>query len=218
MKILLAYSVTKGKNVWNRFKKARTWQMHFPLDPRFVEVVVTNDPDPKGKIKEVGCDCGDGYDTFNLSKMRNRSFDHAKEINADWLMILDSDAVVMNFPTMFPASGFGSGFVFYHWSREKFEDLDFENESRLLRKSWYFMGPNIFETHRFDESYIGFGNEESDFLENQIDLEKTPLGWTDLRAMHIWHGKAWTKIHNEDRFVENYKAIKEKRNETKKGR
>lgn len=194
MKILLAYSVTK--NLWPAFEQAQEWHSHFSVDARFDRVVVTDHPKQNTVINEIGAKCWVG-DEFCLSKCRNASFDYASEIGADWVVLLDADSVVLNWPTQLPETGLGTLLIYRHHA-ERFDNLELDNPDRWQRMGWYLVRRDLFTAHRYDESFVGYGFEEDDFRHNVlrgVDLEDT-----DMRAMHIFHALRISEVKNGNRF------------------
>lgn len=180
MKLVIGYTAT----IQYRAVLERTlrYQRQFPAFERFV---VTDRPaDFEHMLLPVHVDpWRSGH--FCISACRNASIQYADRMGADWLVMVDADAVIPNVPTIFPKSGFARLNMYRTVEGQDPMDLWLSPHKEQIRQGgWYLVGRQLFG-RRFDEQYVGYGLEEADWL--HVVLQDIEPGETDLAAIHLWH-------------------------------
>jgi hypothetical protein len=196
MKILLAFCVTS--NLMGDFSRSNLIQSSFrDTFRRFDKVLITDKPTSRCFVRSwpvVQCNPWVNGE-FCLAKMRNAALWWARATDAEWIVLLDADSVIVNFPTVFPETGLGRLQIYCEGHDE--ESFDLKNSARWT-ESWWFMVHNRHLKRRFDEGYVGYGWEERDFQD--VIMRDVPESYTDLRAIHAWHPPRFSKNENYSRF------------------
>lgn len=187
--LLIAYAVTG--DLLDTFRRTLSVQRAFDrsLAPVLHDACIVSDVDigALGRIPVITANCWERGE-FCISRCRNAAIEYAARKNYDWLLLLDADHIVVNWPLMAPSISFPpSGFAAPAgaWAAETeppFRDLDLA--SRWMQSQWFLLGRQHFN-RRFCEEYVGYGLEEVDF--QHVVMADVPLDHTSLRIIHLWH-------------------------------
>ena len=147
-----------------------------------------------GPLPTLFCDAFvDGQ--YCLSISRNAALDYALENEYDWISLVDVDCLVWQSPSWYPRSGF-SRLRALRQQPEEAVDMDY-SRSRLFRwepSGWVLLGREHIKTRRFHTAYVGYGHEETDFIDVVM---KDVVPWpTDMKTVHLYHPKR--NHHNSD--------------------
>jgi hypothetical protein len=143
---------------------------------------------------------------FCLAKFRNVSIDYAVSNDYDWMMLCDSDTVVLRKSFKMPETCYGVPQVY--WQRHEAEGVS-ESLSNIQTladpfshgNSWFILGRTLLERFRFNEQIYGYGYEDREFDERVL-ASGYHLKKTSLTVIHAYHP-------HEDRNID---SLSERRN------
>lgn len=125
---------------------------------------------------------------YCLAAERNKTFEKATKENVDWLICLDSDAILTNRITQWPLSGYGNcKALALAETDDPYTDRFPYDKDTFIDRSWYILHKSVFSKARLYEGFTGYGWEDFDFV--HVVLKSIGIFHTvsDSLALHLWH-------------------------------
>ena len=139
---------------------------------------------------------------FSIAKLRNASFNFARDLKFDHILICDADTVFADVRVLLPGTGYGRPTLY--WQKEAHETVTdslniVQNPDETTfssANSWFMLSAEVFETVPFNENFHGYGYEDNEF-DVRVRARGFSLEATDLRVIHMFHSL-------EERRIEPY--------------
>lgn len=212
MNILVGHIATSS--AWSRFIQAQRWQDVVGPIRQFDRVVVSeSENNTIPGVRTIVEPRGERNGTFNLSAMRNQIRLAAQRGEYDGFIVLESDFIVLRWPTCFPSTWAVPYAVYTYKDRESFVDLD-ENYKTLQRvpRDWENIGgrkmmipvhcvlvnKRIYHHANWDERFVGCGYDDWDFCKSMYSLGFAQE-YTDMFLLHRWHKESGAVPRAENR-------------------
>lgn len=199
MKILIGHMATT--KVWPRFVMAQRWQTIIGQPPNAVHVIVSETPANKFADWDTIVEPrGESGGLFNLSAMRNRIRELADAEGFDGFMIVESDFVVLRWPSVLPPLWAIPLAIYDNVGAITLQNIE-DHHVELFRnqRGWEILGhrPLIpvhcvivsrpaFDRAVWDERFVGCGFDDWDF-NNTMHNSCGPFSHTDACLVHRWH-------------------------------
>lgn len=176
-----------------------SYQVSYALQDRLLETRAIQSrffPDAMAGHRTIEIHGGDGSPKdFCMAALLNGAISRAVAERADWLVLLDVDALLIHTITQWPDTGFSLIFKRNMDPGEGFDPLP----SVFTHSSYFVLHRDVFTAHRFCEDYRGYGHEDWDYMEtlrkNDIRIRET-----DGRMMHRWHPpRPWIEYQEANR-------------------
>lgn len=145
-----------------------------------------------------------------FSQAKNVGLAWAERNNFEWVLDCDVDTAVARLPTYFPPTGYGSMLCYFPDGPIGDEEIRLQlglGDKIQQASSRFLIHKNIFSKYRFDEGFVGYGGEDTDYNENVLGRSGILNSPTDARGVHLWHFTSKEiRMGNYDRF-EMRKAV-----------
>ena len=144
-----------------------------------------------------------GVRYFCRARLLNASLAYAKEVDAKWLMTCDADTIVANInPDKMPITGFGAAKVYLQKApEESIEDslsIIAVNKTDVFstNNSWFVLNSRVYRDMMFDERYLGYGFEDTDFR-----FRTVASGFDSSNCeVHVVHGFHTEEMKGIDKY------------------
>lgn len=188
-------------SVWTRFSMAQRWQTIIGHLPDSVHVVVSESPvNQFADWQTLVVPNAERNNSFNLSAMRNEIRRHAEQNNFDAFMIVESDFIVVRWPSRMPSMWAIPNAIYDNNNSMSFQDIE-DRHVALFRnpRNWEILGArplipvhcvivskSAYPNAVWDERFENVGYDDWDF-NNKMHNECGPFEHTDALLVHRWH-------------------------------